>query len=222
MASRREIASDWQVAKSYVDRCVQRGCPTDSLEAARKWREENARRRGPTDQKSLARHVAEEKNDDSPEARARRKALVEDAPEGATLPSLPELPAGDPLEWARKNSQHVACEAWKLLEEAMLNPESKSSLAMLLAIHNKAIEALVKTETMIREELERRNVLISLTVAEDMARKGYHVMISRLTALPLNVGPRCNPHDPHRATEILQTEAIGIITDIQKQFLPAA
>jgi hypothetical protein len=60
MASRREIARDWGVAKSWVDRCVtQRGCPT-SLVEARKWREENTYRRAPTNQKSLARVLPEE------------------------------------------------------------------------------------------------------------------------------------------------------------------
>jgi len=60
MASRREIARDWGVAKSWVDRCVtERGCPT-SLAEARKWREENTYRRAPTNQKSLARVIPEE------------------------------------------------------------------------------------------------------------------------------------------------------------------
>ena len=222
MASRREIARDWGgVAKSYVDRCVARGCPTESLEAAREWRKNNASRRAPTDPKSLARQIAEERDDDSSEARQRRKEFLENKPDGATLPSLPSLPPGDPLEFARARCQLSADKAWGLLEEAMLDPEKTSTLAMLVAIHNKAIEALVKTETMIREELERRNVLIALTVAEDMARKGYHVMISRLTALPQNIGPRLAGRTPHDATEILQHETTGIISDIQKQFLPA-
>jgi len=54
------------VAKSYVDKCVtQRGCPTSSLEEARKWREENARRRPPTDQKSIDREIADQRDHDS-------------------------------------------------------------------------------------------------------------------------------------------------------------
>src|SRR4051794_11364679 len=65
MPSRREIARDWGVAKSYVDKCVtQRGCPTTSLQQAREWREENARRRAPTDQKSIARETEEQGNHD--------------------------------------------------------------------------------------------------------------------------------------------------------------
>jgi hypothetical protein len=67
MASRREIARDWGVSKSWVDRCVtERGCPT-SLEEARKWREENTYRCAPTNQKSLARELAEEEDINSPE-----------------------------------------------------------------------------------------------------------------------------------------------------------
>jgi hypothetical protein len=66
MPSRREIARDWCVAKSYVDKCVTlRDCPTSSLEEARKWREENTNRRAPTDQKSIALQTEEK---ESPEA----------------------------------------------------------------------------------------------------------------------------------------------------------
>ncbi len=218
MSSQADIARAWGKTPGYVSQCVKRGMPLSSIEAATQWKAENASRRAATDKKSLALQVAEEKEDDSSEARGRRKDFFEDKPEGASLPSLPELPPGDPLEWARKNSQHAAVEAWKLLEAAMLNPESKSSLAMLCAVHNKAIEALVKTETMIREELERRGVIIPLTVAMDMARKGHNVMMSRLSALPQNTGPRCNPQAPAHATEILQIECTGIIADAQKVY----
>ena len=69
MPSRREIARDWGVAKSYVDKCVTlRGCPTSSLGEARTWRDENARRRPPTDQKSIEREISEQRDEDSPRA----------------------------------------------------------------------------------------------------------------------------------------------------------
>jgi len=68
MASRRQIAKDWGVAKSYVDKCVtQRDCPTSCLEEARRWRKENTYRRAPTNQKSLARVLAKEGDTNSPE-----------------------------------------------------------------------------------------------------------------------------------------------------------
>jgi hypothetical protein len=67
VASRREIASDWGVAKSWVDRCVtQRGCPTSSLEEARQWREENARR-APTPRDTIARQMKKQGDTNSSE-----------------------------------------------------------------------------------------------------------------------------------------------------------
>ena len=68
MASRREIARDWGVAKSWVDKCVVlRGCPTSSLEEARKWREENTYRRAPTPRDAIARQPKEQEDNDSSE-----------------------------------------------------------------------------------------------------------------------------------------------------------
>jgi hypothetical protein len=61
MPSQREIARDWGCAPSYVAKCVtQRCCPTTSFEEARQWREENARRRAPTNNKSTKRKLAEQ------------------------------------------------------------------------------------------------------------------------------------------------------------------
>jgi len=42
-----------------------RDCPTTSLEEAREWREQNARRRAATDQKSIARTIAQQQDDES-------------------------------------------------------------------------------------------------------------------------------------------------------------
>jgi hypothetical protein len=108
MASRREIASDWGVAKSWVDRCVtQRGCPTSSLEEARQWREENARR-APTPRDAIAHQMKEQEDRDSSEdniliplATAKDIAfrgydfilgLMEQLPENAAAQCNPENP----------------------------------------------------------------------------------------------------------------------------------
>src|SRR6516165_3885329 len=79
MPSRREIARDWHVAKSWIDRCVaELGCPGSSLEEARKWREENSRRSVATYQRSIARQIEEEEDSNSPEARIQKaKAYTE-------------------------------------------------------------------------------------------------------------------------------------------------
>ena len=52
------------MAKSYVDKCVTlRGCPTTSLQKAREWREQNARRRAPTHVKPDQRELPSRRTD---------------------------------------------------------------------------------------------------------------------------------------------------------------
>src|SRR5262249_48211110 len=61
MPTQSEIARDWGCGRSWVSRCVnKRGYPTDSLEAAREWRECYASSRA-----STARHSAGHREDNS-------------------------------------------------------------------------------------------------------------------------------------------------------------
>jgi hypothetical protein len=56
MVSKAAISRDWHVSRPYVSRCVNhRGCPRGSLQEARDWRDLNARKRPPTNPKSIAR-----------------------------------------------------------------------------------------------------------------------------------------------------------------------
>jgi hypothetical protein len=65
MPSQREIAKHFNCAPSYVAKLVKRGLVTDSIQGAIKWREENTGWRAATDQKSIARQVGEDRNDNS-------------------------------------------------------------------------------------------------------------------------------------------------------------
>lgn len=123
-----------------------------------------------------------------------------------------------PLEDAILNARQAAAEAWRLLSESMTANEN-DLIGIRLSVHNKALEALFKAEQCYREELERRRVLIPLTEAQDISRKGYEIILSRLSALPQNLAQRVNPHDPNHAIEILQAECTEIIADAQKAFL---
>lgn len=204
-----EIARDWDVSHQYVSKKVKQGCPTDSLENARLWRQAHAQSKLPTHTSSIQ-QIIEEKDDDSPEARERRKKFLE----GRENPTLPK---DLPIEAQLQNARNVAAEAYRLVEEAMLVGKA-SSIAPLVAIHNKAAEALWKAEQSYREELERRNVLIEVSQANELARRGWEIVVARLSALPQNVAPRCNPHDPNHAMDILQHECAAIIADARKAF----
>jgi hypothetical protein len=114
-----------------------------------------------------------------------------------------------------RNSILAADEAWRLLNEAMLEGKD-SKISIRLGVHNKAVEARIRAETMIREEQERRKILIPISKAQEMTRTAFTVIIKRLISLPQNIAPRCNPHDPAHALEILESECTGIIAAAQK------
>jgi hypothetical protein len=91
-------------------------------------------------------------------------------------------------------------------------------IGVRLSVHNKALEALFKSESAYREELERRRMLIPLGEAMEIARRGYEVILQRLKALPQNVSSRCNPTDPNRAMTVLESECTAILGDAQKVY----
>src|SRR6266480_5602651 len=113
MPSNRQIAKDWGCRPSWVDRCVKRGCPTDSFEAARLWRQAHASSRPPTHPKAIARQIAEELDNDSPDASERRKRCLAAKPEGSILPS-------DSLEDALLHAIQLENEAFRLANESII------------------------------------------------------------------------------------------------------
>ena len=192
MLTQAAIARDWRVSRAYVSQLVKRGLPLDSFENARLWRDAHARRRAPTDSVQLG-HLDE----DNPEPRKR------------------SVEPSKSMEDTLSNAAKAADEAWRLLEEAMLEGKD-SKISIRLSVHSKAVEARIRAESMIREEQERRNVLIPLAKAQEITRTAFDVIIKRLVALPQNIAPRCNPHDPAHALEILEGECRGIISAAQK------
>jgi hypothetical protein len=195
MLTQADIARDWNCSRAYINQLIKRGLPLDSFENARLWRDAHARRRAPTDPKQLAR--LEERPTE---------------PQGSTHATVKP---SESMEDTLRNACRAADEAWRLLNEAMLEGKV-SKISVLLSIHNKAIEGRIRAETMIREEKERRNILIPLAKAQEITRNAFEVVIKRLNALPQNIAPRCNPHDPAHALGILEDECIGIISAAQK------
>src|SRR5262245_57791967 len=192
MLTQADIARAFGVSRAYVNQLYKRGMPIDSLENARLWRDAHARKRAPTDSVQLGRL------EDQPERK----------PHGVFEPS-------QSMEDTLRNAIRAADEAYRLLDEAMLEGKT-SKISILLSVHNKAVEARIRAETMIREEKERRDILIPLSKAQEITRTAFQVIMKRLLALPQNIAPRCNPHDPAHALVILEDECRGIISAAQK------
>jgi len=203
MVTISELSRHWNFSHQYVSRCVKAGCPLDDFESADLWRQANAKR--PGRKKPKVDNIPDE---DSPEARSGRKKYWEDKPEGWN-------PKTETLEEALDNSARSCQEAWRYLYEALIEGKP-SQISVWMNLHNKAVEGRVKTEAMIRAELERQKVLVPLSEAKTLIRRVVEIVVSRLSAMPQNIAPRCNPGSPEHAMDILQDECTSIIADAQK------
>jgi hypothetical protein len=131
MPSISEIARDWGTSRPYVSRCVNHlGCPTTSLEAAREWREICASKRPPTNPKQIAKIFEDDDND-------------------SECPPTSIDSLHDALEAAIAAQEQAA---W-LLQEAT-GEANGSKMAMLIAVHNKALELRLKAEAQYRDALK--------------------------------------------------------------------
>jgi hypothetical protein len=210
MLTQTAIAKNWGCGQRYVSKCVARGCPVSSLEEAREWRKANASKRASTHPKQIARVVAEELDDESPEARERRKQYLEHRPEGPMLPS-------HDLDGALLHAIELENAAYRLARDSMIL-EQESKIQVRLAIHARSQENRIKIETMIREERERRKELIPYDVATDIYRRGLDVILRRLKRFPQEKAPAVNPGDPLHALGILESGIESIITEAQGQY----
>src|SRR4026209_598186 len=211
MPTKADIARDWGTSPEYVIKCVKKGCPTDSFENARDWRKAHASSRPPTSPVQIARQLAEEKDADSLAASKSQKKYFQNKPNGF------RVPAENSLDDTLRKAITASDEAFRLLAEAMLE-DRDNKISVRLTVFNKAQEGLFKPETAYREEMERRRVLIPLAEAQDLTRRGYDIILSRLRCLPQNVAPRCNPANPHLAIAILETECVEIIADARRAY----
>jgi hypothetical protein len=211
MPSQTEIAKSLGVSKVYVHKLVKKGMPLTSFDEAKLWKNAHAAKRQTTSPVQLAKLLAEEADDDSPVSRERCKQSLRDKPNGAKLSSQ------NSLDECLESALQATREASRLLAESMIEGRD-NKIGIRLSVHSKALEAYFKAEAAYRESLERSRTLISLAEAQDMARKGYDIILSRLAALPQNLAARCNPSDPNRAMEALEDECTAIIAEAQRAY----
>jgi hypothetical protein len=146
MPSISAIARDWGTSRPYVSKCVhRRGCPTTSLEAAREWRETCASSRAPTNPKQIAKLLGEDNNDSETSVRSRGCSKHKiDNPPSFSIDSL-----HDALEAAIAAQEQAYCLVLEGIGEA-----TDSKMAMLLAVHNKALELRFKAEAQYRDAMK--------------------------------------------------------------------
>jgi hypothetical protein len=193
-----EIAADWGTSVAYVSRMKnQKGCPVDSLEAAREWRLGNAR--GGVGFRSKKSETGEEGEAAAPKARLpRRRSLKE-------------------MEASLRASIEIEEQAKYLVESAIAN-DAVEKLPLLIQTYNKAKEGRMASEKMVLEIKEKARVLIPFDVAREMFGKGWGALLARLRGLPAVIAPKVNPADDVTAAEIIRQDIERAIADGQKVY----
>ena len=197
-----QIGEHLGVSKTRAAELKLKGMPTNSLRAAMLWREKQPLRRAPVN--------GPRKGDST---KVLKTANLQSAKRGRpkTLPKLAKT--GDVLGDILTNSRITAEAAFQEYHAA-----ETQNQAVLLSNHTKASEALVKIERMVREEQERRGVLVNKQHILDGARRAIEAMTKRLKKLPQEIGPQINEQEPLRAVTILQ-RAVDEIMDSGKEAL---
>lgn len=204
-----EYARARGVSRQYVSKLAKKGMPLDSFDSADLWREAHASSKGPTNPVTIARVMDEENGCQKASDETRRKLPSQNTRSHDSSEST------IPFENALINARQAAAEAWRLLSEAMIEARP-SKIQVLLTVHNKALDGLFTAESSYRKELERRTTLVPLSEAKSIVGKVIGIIVSRLTAFPQNVAPRCNPINPGLAMTILEDECAAILKDAQQ------
>ena len=170
-----------------ISRLVKKGMPLTSFSSGDLWRDAHASSKASTNPIRVARMLKENDSGDSLRDTSRQQLS-----ENRRGPAEPW--SENALEIALTNTRHAADEAWRLLQEAMIEGRA-SKIQVLLSIHNKAVDALFRAESAHREELERQRILIPLTEAMAEARRGYEIILQRLKGPPgpSHSRPRARP-----------------------------
>lgn len=208
------ISKDWGCARSYVQRCVKRGCPTDSLANSHLWRQANTQRYRFSSRR--VEKVLEEGNLSQKCAQFGTNSSRSGGANDADIANFqPAHDQEESLEGSLSGIKTAVRESKRFLNEAVIEGRPQK-VAAWISIHVKAVEAWVKAECMIREEMERQKILIPLAEAQLITGKVIGVIVSRLNALPQNLAARCDLTDPEMTMTALEEECAAILKAAQQ------
>jgi len=193
----REIADHIGVSKGMVAKLKSKGMPVSSLRAAKLWRSRQVLLRAPT-------HATKDRSEigEVPLPKLRREPRLR----------KPLVPARteDSLQDALANAISVNNAAFELFEGARCRG-GYGQLGPYVQIYSKSLDMRLKAERMVREEMERRGVLVNYHELIEKIRGCMNLVLKRLKRLPDEAGPMCNPQDPLHAYEVLQREVNDVL-----------
>lgn len=209
-----EIAKVWGCSRTYASKCIKKGCPTDTIDAATKWRAEHAKYGVGYRSKGGA-GVAPSPTD-SPESEP-------SAAPAKTKSRAKDLAPLDVLDLSSIESSLIAAigveqEAERLVREAQRDRSQRGVMSVCIAAYSKAQANRLEAEERVQKYLLAQRILVPFTEAKAEARRGYDALIPQLRALSKNAGPLCSPENPLRATQILAAQIEAIIAQAEKEY----
>lgn len=175
------IAKHLGITQGRASQLKKEGLPVNSLRAAKLWKENRAARRTPTNASTAKLHPSRKGRPKNPAKLSK---------------------TGDSLADILANTIATAEVAFESYHGEVVRGGSNQSI--LLSNHTKAAEAVARLERMVREEQERRNILVPRAAIVDSCRRALNVMLRRLRKLPDETGPQCEGRDALQIVTILQ------------------
>lgn len=239
-----QIAADWGCSRPYARKQIDRGCPTDTLEAARAWRLANSvrgigfRSKRKTTPETGANDPAQV---DVSEGEGAASASVggggsvvpvETAPpepphEAQTPPDAPlrKESAIDSIEAALASAIDIEKQCHSMVVDAQTFKGSKDDIAeaqgrlpVLISAYTKALDNRLSAEERVQKLRERYGVLITADFAKQLIRKAWVPHITRLRSVAKRAAPKANPTDDIAADRAISEEIEDAIRETQEAF----
>ena len=193
--SAAEVARAWGTSRAYVSKCVKRGCPLDSQEAANAWRVENSRY-GVGYRSRGANEAADEHPPKTPRVRrSGRVSTIEQSLEGAI---------------------RVEAEALRLVTEAQRDGYD-NLISVRIAAYNKARDGRMEAEKAVLEYKEREKILVPWDAVVERVRKLLVPLLVRFRTVGRRAGPQANPLDSLHAELVVNGEVEAAIAEVRPQ-----
>lgn len=208
-----QIAADWETSRAYTSKCIKNGCPTDSLESARKWRVENSKYGVGYRSKNAPSSPAPAESEAASPTGNPRKSASQSKSSGSPIHSR-DLST---IEASLAAAIEVEQEAHRLVLSAQMEKKD-SILSVRIAAYNKAQANRLQAQEAVQKYLTVQRVLVPMAEAKAEARRGYDVIVPQLRALSKNAGPLCNPDNPLRAANILAQQVEAIIAQAEREY----
>lgn len=184
MPSFAKIGKHLGVSHAMAHKLSKQGMPTNTLRAAKLWRDQRAKKR---------------------EAHNSKAANVQSKRKGRPRNPVKPAKTGDPLNDILANT--IAAE-----EAAHCAYQANPTQAALLSNHTKSAEAVTRIKRMVREEQQHEGILVTKHVMAEKTRRCLEAVMRRLRKLPNESGPQCNQTNPLQAVQILQQAVDEILT----------